>query len=294
MLKSHVVSVPSMKEAQVQLSTGVLAIQEWGDPSNPTLVCLHGWLDNAASFHCLAPLLAKHYHLLVVDLPGHGLSQPLAQGAHYYIWQNVETLYELLVVKGLAQVHLLGHSMGGVVASLFAGTFADQVSSLVLLDSLGPVTSDSKETPQQLAKAILDSQRTLSPLRVFSTLDQAVLARSKSSPAMTVEALSPIVARNLKTVDGGYCWRTDVRLRQTSKVRLNEDQVSAFLSAITAPVLILMAEQGIVPRDWIRQRAESLRAAELVYLPGHHHFHAEKKFVEAIAAHTHSFLSQLL
>ena len=280
----------SMKETQVSLSSGTLAIQEWGDGSKPTLMCLHGWLDNGASFHRLAPLLAQDYHLLVVDLPGHGLSQPLADGAHYYIWQNIETLFELLAVKGLDKVHLLGHSMGGVVASLFAGTFADKIQSLILLDSLGPMTSEAKETPRQLAKAIMDSQRTSSPLRTFLTQDEALSARKKSSPSMTDEALRPIVERNLKAITGGYCWRTDVRLRHTSKVRLGEDQVVAFLASITAPVLVIMAEQGIVPKAWVDKRIQSIRQAKLVYLPGHHHFHAEKEPAGAINAHIRQFL----
>lgn len=275
----------AMNETRVSLSSGELAIQEWGDESKPTLICLHGWLDNGATFHCLAPLLAQDYHLLVVDLPGHGLSQPLADGAHYYIWQNIETLFELLAVKGLDKVHLLGHSMGGVVASLFAGTFADKVLSLILLDSLGPMTSGSQETPQQLAKAILDSQRISSPLRTFAVIDDALSARKKSSPGMTDAALRPIVERNLKAIEGGYCWRTDVRLRHTSKVRLSEEQVVAFLAAITAPVLVIMAEQGIVPKAWVEKRIQSIRCAELVYLPGHHHFHAEQEAADAINGH---------
>jgi pimeloyl-ACP methyl ester carboxylesterase len=279
------------QEIRVSLSGGELAIQEWGDGSKPTLICLHGWLDNGASFHRLAPLLAQDYHLLVVDLPGHGLSEPLADGAHYYIWQNIETLFELLVVKGLDKVNLLGHSMGGVVASLFAGTFANKVSSLILLDSLGPMTSAASETPQQLAKAIMDSQRISSPLRTFTAIDDALSARKKSSPGMTDEALRPIVERNLTSTEGGYCWRTDARLRHTSKGRLSEEQVVAFLAAITAPVLVIMAEQGIVPKAWLDQRIACIKAAELVYLPGHHHFHAEKEPAAAIYGHIKKFLS---
>lgn len=274
-----------MNETRITLSSGELAIQEWGDDSKPTLVCLHGWLDNGATFHRLAPLLAQDYHLLVVDLPGHGLSQPLAEGAHYYIWQNIETLFELLAVRKLERVHVLGHSMGGVVASLFAGTFADKVQSLILLDSLGPMTSPLVETPQQLAKAIIDSQRIPSPLRTFSSIDEALLARKKSSPNMTDDALRPIVERNLKAVTGGFCWRTDARLRHTSKVRLSEEQVNAFFAAITAPVLVIMAEYGIVPKVWVDKRMQSIKDAELVYLPGHHHFHAEQEAVSAIYAH---------
>jgi pimeloyl-ACP methyl ester carboxylesterase len=280
----------SMKEVRVSLSSGELAVQEWGDKAKPTILCLHGWLDNGATFHRLAPRLAKHYHLLVVDLPGHGLSQPLADGAHYYIWQNIETLFELLSALELDGVHLLGHSMGGVVASLFAGTFPDKVSSLILLDSLGPMTSEPKQTPQQLAKAIMDSQRVPSPLRIFNQVDDALLARKKSSPSMSDDSLRPIVERNLKSVVGGYCWQTDTRLRHTSKVRLTEDQVLSFLSSITAPVLAIMAEQGIVPKVWVEKRMQAVMNGQLVYLPGHHHFHAEAVPSKSIAEHIIQFI----
>lgn len=291
MLRNDAVQRNSMKESRITLSSGELAIQEWGDDTKPTMVCLHGWLDNSASFHRLAPLLAKDYHLLLVDLPGHGSSQPLAGGVHYYIWQNIETLLELLAVKGLDKVHLLGHSMGGVIASLFAGTFADKVATLTLLDSLGPMTSEASQTPYQLAKGIVDSQRVSSPLRIFENINDALLARKRSSPAMNDDSLRPIVERNLKTVTGGYCWRTDARLRHASKVRLSEEQVAAFFGAITAPVLVIMAEQGIVPKVWVEKRVQSLMNATLVYLPGHHHFHAESSSATNIAIEIEPFLS---
>jgi pimeloyl-ACP methyl ester carboxylesterase len=153
------------------------------------------------------------------------------------------------------------------------------------------MTSKSKDTPQQLARAIIDSQRTSSPLRIFTQIDDALKARKKSSPDMTDDALRPIVERNLKTVESGYCWRTDARLRQASKIRLNEAQVSAFLDAITVPVLVIMAEHGIVPKDWVERRMQSIKDAQLVYLPGHHHFHAELETAEAISRYITQFLS---
>lgn len=275
------------------LSSGKLALQYWGDPEKPLLLCLHGWLDNSASFHLLAKELMQEYQLLLVDLPGHGLSDPLADGAHYYIWQNIETLHELMAKLGLERVSLLGHSMGGVVASLFAGTFADKVESLVLLDSLGPMASSAPQTPSQLAKAIEDSQKLGSGLRVFECIEDALLARKKSSPSMTDNALMPIVKRNLMPVDGGYSWRTDKRLRQVSKVRLTEDQVSAFLSAITAPVLVVFADAGIIPKPWRENRLQLITTHQSVILSGHHHFHCEPESVAAIAKELARFYTSL-
>ncbi len=270
-------------ECRIALSTGELAVQYWGDERKPTLICLHGWLDNMASFYPLAEILSDHYFVVLVDLPGHGLSDPLADGAHYYIWQNIETLLELINHLNLTEVNIVGHSMGGVVASLFAGTFADRVRSLVLLDSLGPMTSSAQQTPEQLAKAILDSQKVSSGLRVYPQIQDALLARKKSSPAMSEQALLPIVERNLITNKDGVSWRTDMRLRHTSKVRLTEEQVLAFLSAISARVLVIIAEQGIVPKFWLQARLAVVKNYQLVSLPGHHHFHAEPDNAAEIA-----------
>ncbi len=286
-------STPLCRDEKLLLSSGELALQYWGDENKPLILCLHGWLDNSASFHLLAQRLMKDYQLLLVDLPGHGLSDPLADGAHYYIWQNIETLYEIMQKLNIERVNLLGHSMGGVVASLFAGTFAAKVNSLVLLDSLGPLASSAQQTPSQLAKAIIDSQKLGSGLRVFADVEQALSARKKSSPEMTDDALRPIVKRNLIKVEGGYSWRTDKRLRHSSKVRLTEDQVQVFLAGISAKVLVIFAERGIVPKLWYKQRLEKIANQQSITLPGHHHFHCEAKSIDAINQALRTFYAGL-
>lgn len=280
------------REEDILLSSGKIAVQYYGDPQKPLLICLHGWLDNSASFQCLAKALGQRFNFLLIDLPGHGLSEPLPEGADYYIWQNVEVLHELFQTLNLQKVNLLGHSMGGVIASLYAGTFPDNVASLIMLDSLGPVSTNAKEAPSQLAKAIEDKQKESTGLRVYSSENDALAARKSSSPGMSDEALLPIVHRNLKAVYGGFSWRTDKRLRYSSKVRLTEEQVRSFFSEITVPVLVLLAEKGIIPKAWQEKRLPSLRSYQRVQLPGHHHFHCEPEFVSEIVVVISSFLGE--
>jgi pimeloyl-ACP methyl ester carboxylesterase len=278
-------------QRQVSLTGGDLVIQEWGPEDAPIIICLHGWLDNLASFYPIANELSRSFRLILVDLPGHGQSKPLLDGGHYYIWHNVEVLHQLLQTLHLTKVHLLGHSMGGVVASLFSGAFSESVESLILLDSLGPMVDVADNSPKQLAKAILDGQRVASPLRVFSTVNDALLARKKSSPGMSDDALRPIVERNLSNVEGGYSWATDSRLRHSSKMRLSEEQVKAFFMAIDMPVLIIIAEQGILPASWLQQRKSYLSNVEQVDVPGHHHFHAELAGAKVSAREIKNFIT---
>lgn len=277
-------------ETSISLPSGDITLQDWGPEDAPVIICLHGWLDNLASFYPLAEILSPHFHLLLIDLPGHGQSDPLPAGGHYYIWQNVELLHQLLQQQGLAKAHFLGHSMGGVVASLFAGSFSDKVQSLILLDSLGPMVDSSENTPKQLAKAILDGQRSISPLRIFPALSDALSARKKSSPGMTDAALLPIVERNLACVEGGYSWSTDSRLRQQSKVRLTENQVEAFFNEIKNPVLLIAAKQGIIPSAWLQKRKAYLADVQQETIRGHHHFHAEAEGAEVSANYINDFI----
>ena len=72
-----------MREPEsLTLAHGRLAALAWGDPEAPTWLALHGWLDNAESFSRLAPLLveALGIRIVAIDFPGHGHSQPRAEG----------------------------------------------------------------------------------------------------------------------------------------------------------------------------------------------------------------------
>ena len=64
----------SARDIELQLPHIRIAAREWGDPEGEPVLAIHGWLDNAASFDTLAPLLAE-LHLVALDLPGHGRSQ---------------------------------------------------------------------------------------------------------------------------------------------------------------------------------------------------------------------------
>lgn len=280
-----------MTDKKISLSSGEVVLQSWGDENNPVILCLHGWLDNLASFYPLAEQLSDQYYVLLIDLPGHGLSDSLPEGGHYYIWQNIETLYELSIKLKLQPFYLLGHSMGGVVASLFSGTFPDKVKQLILLDSLGPMVDTAENGPKQLAKAILDGQRTSSSLRVFPSIENALLARKVTSPGMTDSALKPIVERNLQPVENGFSWGTDGRLRLQSKVRMTEEQVKAFFEQISVPILAIIAEQGILPKAWIDKRLSYLSNVRLEKIQGHHHFHAEIDGAEQSAKLIKAFLN---
>ena len=104
--------------------------------SGPALVCLPGWPQTWYSFHPVAPALAQHYRVILVDIRGMGSSDKPAGG--YDKKTMAQDIYALVQHLGLAKVTMLGHDIGGMVASSFAFNYPAATEKLVILDGAHP------------------------------------------------------------------------------------------------------------------------------------------------------------
>jgi pimeloyl-ACP methyl ester carboxylesterase/uncharacterized protein YbjT (DUF2867 family) len=104
--------------------------------SGPALVCLPGWPQTWYSFHPVAPALARHYRVILVDIRGMGSSDKPAGG--YDKKTMAQDIYALVQHLGLAKVTMLGHDIGGMVASSFAFNYPAATEKLVILDGAHP------------------------------------------------------------------------------------------------------------------------------------------------------------
>ena len=92
----------------------------WGRPDAQPVLALHGWLDNAASFSALAPLL-EDYYVVALDLTGHGQSSRRSADASYQIWDDLPQLAAVIESLGWQQFAVLGHSRGAIIGGLLQG-----------------------------------------------------------------------------------------------------------------------------------------------------------------------------
>ena len=113
----------------------------------PRVLCLHGWLDNAASFVPLAPLLDT-LDLLALDLPGHGHSEHRHNTARYHFIDYLFNVDAALDALGWEDCHLLGHSLGAAFSASISAGAPERVRSIVLLDTMGPVSVTADSTPE--------------------------------------------------------------------------------------------------------------------------------------------------
>lgn len=275
-----------------------IAAKAWGPKDGRLVVAMHGWLDNAATFDRLAPLLDPSLRLVALDLPGHGHSQHRSADAAYSLPDAAFDVAVLL--HQLGPCVLLGHSMGAAIAALVAGAKPSMVTKLVLIEGLGPLIEEADQAPQRLEGAIDEQLRRHSgstrpaglstgKTRVFRDLDDAAARVTEAAP-MSLDSARYLLARGLQTVPGGVTWRTDPRLRSMTRVRLTEAHVAAFLRRISCETLIVLASEGWpTPPDLVELRKSYVAHRTVVTVAGRHHVHLDAP--ELVAPHVNAFLS---
>ena len=249
-----------------------LAGLSWGIPGARPVLALHGWLDNAASFSVLAPLLVQH-HVVAVDLTGHGRSACRSADAGYQIWDDLPELLGVLDALGWDRFALMGHSRGAIIASLLASTVPERVERLVLLDGVAPGPVAEEEFPRQLRKFVDEKRYWMQRQnRVYPTLEAAVASRTVDG--LPIGPVTALVERNLRPCAGGYTWTTDLRLRGASAVKMTVRQIEAVLAALSMPTLLLLAQEGIGKHpELVALARRQIRRLDIAETPGGHHFH---------------------
>lgn len=278
------------EEWQLSVGAQTWAGLAWGPSAAPPALMLHGWLDNAGSFAPLARLLPGR-RLWVPDLPGHGRSGHRPPGTWYHFVDYVSDVMALTRALGLAQFDLIGHSMGGAIATLVAAAFPERIRSLVLVEALGPLARPADACVGDLRRAI-DARLALHDKQLKVHPDRAAARRARmQANGLSEAAADALVERALMPAPGGYVWRSDPRQTLPTPIRGTEAQYLGILAAISAPTLAIFADPATLYLSGADadRRLEALAPQQVVRLPGSHHLHLEDP--EPVAAAIAAFLA---
>ena len=264
------------QEISVPTRNGCFAALAWPNPGAPRLMCLHGWLDNAASFLPLGPLLAD-FDMVALDFAGHGHSDHRPAGARYYMMDNIWDLDAVLDALGWPDCHLLGHSLGGVVASTYTAAAPERVNRLVALDGLGPLSARPGDTVSRLRASLASFRKSRGKLRDYAHIEEAARTRQRAS-GLPLDAARLLCKRSMSRHSGVYRWRTDPELNWRSPLLMSEEQVLDMLAAISAPTLSITASPL---NEWMNSAVMKKRLATVPdctghFIEGHHHFHMDQ------------------
>lgn len=231
-----------MKKRRITLNNIKCRLYEWGNPKNPLLILLHGWMDTGASFHFLNELLDKNFFCVAPDLRGFGQSDHTTNSLGYFFYEylaDLETLVEQLSPQ--KPVKLLGHSMGGNIAGLYAGTRPTRVSHLVNIEGFGIANHKPEEGPRLMQRWLDDIKRPRH-YKPYETKLEVAKRLQQTNPRLSTEKALFLVPYFSEKTSKGYVFRADPKHKWAHPYLYQIKNIYPFWETITAKVLNVVGE----------------------------------------------------
>jgi pimeloyl-ACP methyl ester carboxylesterase len=288
-----------LTERTIRLATGLdYHLLEWGTPSTDsglTVLLLHGFLDLARGWQDLVEAGLDRFHVIAPDLRGHGDSGWIGAGGYYHFADYLADVDDLL--RGVARaprLAIVGHSMGGSIASMYTGSFPDRVDHLALLEGMGPPEMIDLG-PERIVGWLAAWQRVRDrPQRTYGSVAEAA-ARLREHDALLEPALAERLARwgTRPGPDGRLRFKHDPLHATMGPYAFRVEAAQRFWRNIRCPVLLVEGAESTFrhgEEEAARRRA-CLANATQVTLPGAGHM-MQRHQPRALAAELVDFLSR--
>ena len=214
-------------------------VRLWGPEQAPLLVLLHGWMDSSATFQFMVDALAGEWRVAAPDWRGFGDSQ-WNEGS-YYFPDYLADLDDLLRQLSPEQpVNLLGHSMGAMIAGIYAGVCPQRISRLVLAEGFGLGATRPAEAPGRYGRWLRETSQSMAfePMEPFQAAGK-LMARN---PLLTEERARWLIGELTRPAEGGVVYRADPRHKMINPVLYRLEEAMACWRRIAAPTLWLIGE----------------------------------------------------
>jgi pimeloyl-ACP methyl ester carboxylesterase len=246
---------------------------DWGNAEAPPLMLVHGGLDHCRSWDAIARELQPHFHVMAPDLRGHGDSE-WARGSSYSLTDNVYDLTRLMRFAALQDAAIVGHSMGGMVALAYAGTYPERVSRLVVLDGAFLSRPQSAPISEQMTRWISQLDRIAEHREsTFRTVEEAAQRLSARNKRLTAALALHLATHGVRKGDDGlYRWKFDHHQRARAPYRLSSDDYAALWSRITCPTLLMWGDESFLPDPEVAGLFAHFKAAEIEKVVGAGHW----------------------
>jgi len=257
---------------------------EWGEPDAPLIVYLHGWADTGSTFQFVVDRLQGSWRVVAPDWRGFGRSTCATRS--YWFPDYLADLDEILAAyspKGA--VRLIGHSMGGNIAGLYAGTMPERVRALVNIEGFGLRDSDPADAPGRY-RAWIEAMREDQPFSRYAGLESLATRILRRHPGMD-EGAAMFVARQwgIEGEDGSVVLCADPRHRLPNPVLYRRAEARACWQAIEADVLLVSGSQSDIAARAGTDATRAFPGSRSVVIDGAGHmlhFEAPQRLAEEI------------
>lgn len=226
-----------------------LHLRIWGSSESRILFMLHGWHDVSASFQFVVDALRREWRVIAPDWRGFGLSD-WNDDAYWHpdYLADLDALLERYSPG--APVRLVGHSMGGNIAAMYAGVRPERVARLVNLEGFGLKRLDPSEAPARFLKW-LDQVRSPATSRVYADREALATRLRRDNPRLTPARASFLAEHMGQETEGGIRFAADPCHRWVNPVLYRLEEVRACWQRVTAPVLCVRGDDSAYMREYI-------------------------------------------
>lgn len=218
-------------------------VLHWGPTGAPRLFLLHGFQDCADTFQFLVDALPRDLHCIAPDWRGFGGSQHNA--GPYWFPDYLADLEGLLGKFAAGEaVTLVGHSMGGNIAALYAGIRPQRVRRLVSIEGFGLPRTAIEQTPEHYARWLDQLCKGVEQSRYESAAQLAALLQRRNQRLPATVAAFVAAAWTRPDASGGVLLRFDPWHRLVNPVRYRRDEAEACWRRAQAPALLLLGGQS--------------------------------------------------
>jgi pimeloyl-ACP methyl ester carboxylesterase len=161
-------------------------VRRWPGEGAPKLFLLHGWMDVSASFQFLVDALRGEWDVYAPDWRGYGLTQWGKADCYWFPDYLADLDFLLDELERKNPVNLIGHSLGGNVACMYAGVRPQRVAKLVNLEGFGLKPTRAEEAPGRYARWLEELQDRPS-LRAYRDFDDLAARLRRSNPRLSLE-----------------------------------------------------------------------------------------------------------
>ena len=243
---------------------------DWGNPDAPPLLLVHGGRDHARSWDWVAEELRNDWHIIAPDLRGHGDSSWSPDGS-YEMSAFVYDMAQLIHQLGLAPVTIIAHSMGGNIATRYAGIFPENVRKLVNIEGLGlspkmQAERDAIGIEKRFRQWIEDKRNAAgrTPKR-YPTIEAAYERMKAENSYLTDEQARHLTVHGIsRNEDGTWSWKFDNYLNIWAIFDMPHEELLNIWQSITCPMLLLYGEKSWASNPEKDGRIEHFPTAKVI------------------------------
>lgn len=231
-------------------------VLQWGTPSpdKTPLVMVHGWMDVAASFQFVIDALKDDHWVIAPDWRGFGLTETPSTD-NFWFPDYLADLDQLLDhYVGERQINLLGHSMGGHIATMYSGIRSERIKKLINLEGFGMPATRPAQAPGRLAKwmdELKAVQRGEIDLKPYASLEAVAQRLIKTNPRLGTDKAHWLAQHWARANEQGE-WRIlgHAAHKVVNAQLFKTDETQAIYERITAPTLCVVASSDSMNQWW--------------------------------------------